>query len=69
MYFLLLQALHLGSDEKVILIFERSPVNYSTSLCTAYSLHTPVLYFGLFVDYEGHSSEGFLLTTVDIMVT
>ena len=38
MYFLLLPALHLGGDEKVILIFERSPVNYSTGLCTAYSL-------------------------------
>ena len=27
-----------GSDEKVILIFQRSPVNYSTGLCIAYSL-------------------------------
>ena len=26
-------------DEKVILIFQRSPVNYSTDLCIAYSLH------------------------------
>ena len=29
----------LGGDEKVILIFQRSPVNYSTGLCIAYSLH------------------------------
>ena len=28
-----------GCDEKVILIFQRSPVNYSTGLCIAYSLH------------------------------
>ena len=28
-----------GGDEKVILIFQRSPVNYSTVLCIAYSLH------------------------------
>ena len=28
-----------GGDEKVILIFQRSPVNYSTGLCIAYSLH------------------------------
>ena len=28
-----------GGDEKVILIFQRSPVNYSTGLCVAYSLH------------------------------
>ena len=27
-----------GGDEKVILIFQRSPVNYSTGLCIAYSL-------------------------------
>ena len=27
-----------GGDEKVILIFHRSPVNYSTGLCIAYSL-------------------------------
>ena len=27
-----------GCDEKVILIFQRSPVNYSTGLCIAYSL-------------------------------
>ena len=27
-----------GGDEKVILIFQRSPVNYSTGLCLAYSL-------------------------------
>ena len=27
-----------GGDEKVILIFQRSPVNYSTALCIAYSL-------------------------------
>ena len=28
-----------GGDEKVILIFQRSPINYSTDLCIAYSLH------------------------------
>ena len=28
-----------GGDEKVILIFQRRPVNYSTGLCIAYSLH------------------------------
>ena len=28
-----------GGDEKVILIFQRSPVNYSIGLCIAYSLH------------------------------
>ena len=28
-----------GGDEKVILIFQKSPVNYSTGLCIAYSLH------------------------------
>ena len=28
-----------GCDEKVILIFPRIPVNYSTGLCIAYSLH------------------------------
>ena len=28
----------LGGDEKVILVFQRSPVNYSTGLCIAYSL-------------------------------
>ena len=27
-----------GGDEKVILIFQRSSVNYSTGLCIAYSL-------------------------------
>ena len=27
-----------GGHEKVILILQRSPVNYSTGLCTAYSL-------------------------------
>ena len=27
-----------GSDEKIIFIFQRGPVNYSTGLCTAYSL-------------------------------
>ena len=27
-----------GGDEKVILIVQRSPVNYSTGLCIAYSL-------------------------------
>ena len=27
-----------GADEKVILIFQRSPVSYSTGLCIAYSL-------------------------------
>ena len=26
-------------DEKVILIFQRSPVNYGTGLCIAYSPH------------------------------
>ena len=31
-----------GSDEKVILIFQRSPVNYSTGLCIAYSLQRNV---------------------------
>ena len=28
-----------GCDEKVILIFQRSPINYSTGLCIVYSLH------------------------------
>ena len=28
-----------GGDEKVILIFQRSTVNFSTGLCIAYSLH------------------------------
>ena len=28
-----------GGDEKLVLIFQRSPVNYSTGLCIAYSLH------------------------------
>ena len=27
-----------GSDEKIIFIFQRGPVNYSPGLCTAYSL-------------------------------
>ena len=27
-----------GGDEKVILIFQRCPINYSTGLCIAYSL-------------------------------
>ena len=27
-----------GGDEKVILIFQRIPVNYNTGLCTAYAL-------------------------------
>ena len=31
-----------GSNEKVILSFQRSPVNYSTCLCIAYSLHLPL---------------------------
>ena len=31
-----------GGDEKVILIFQRSPGNYSTSLCIAHSLHLPL---------------------------
>ena len=31
-----------GGDEKVILIFQRSPDNYSTGLCIAYSLHLPL---------------------------
>ena len=31
-----------GGDEKVILIFQRSPDNYSTGLCIAYSLHVPL---------------------------
>ena len=30
-----------GGDEKVILIFQRSPVNYSTGLCIANSLRWP----------------------------
>ena len=30
-----------GGDEKVILIFQRSPVSYSTSLHRGYSLHLP----------------------------
>ena len=38
MYFLLAPSLLPGGDEKVILIFQRSPVNYSTALCIAYSL-------------------------------
>ena len=29
-----------GGDEKVILIFQRRPVNYSIGLCIAYSLHS-----------------------------
>ena len=28
-----------GGDEKVIFIFQRRPVNYSTGLCIAYPLH------------------------------
>ena len=28
-----------GGDEKVIFIFQRGPLNYSTGLCIAYSLH------------------------------
>ena len=28
-----------GVDEKVIFIFQRGPLNYSTGLCIAYSLH------------------------------
>ena len=31
-----------GGNEKVILSFQRSPVNYSTGLCTVYSLHLPL---------------------------
>ena len=31
-------------DEKVILIFQRSPVNYSTGLCIACSLHIPLFF-------------------------
>ena len=30
-----------GGDEKVMLIFQRSPINYSTGLCIAHSLHLP----------------------------
>ena len=34
-----------GVDEKVILIFQRSPVNYNTGLCIAYSIYIPFFYF------------------------
>ena len=34
-----------GRDEKVILIFQRSPINYNTGLCIAYSLHISLFYF------------------------
>ena len=42
-----------GGDEKSHSYFQRSPVNYSTGLCIAYSLHTPLFYFLklIFVDY------------------
>ena len=33
-----------GGDEKVILIFQRSSVNYSTGLCIAYSLQIVVVH-------------------------
>ena len=38
MYFLLAPSLLPGGDEKVILIFQRSPADDSTGLGTAYSL-------------------------------
>ena len=31
-----------AGDEKAILIFQRSPINYSSGLCIAYSLHNPL---------------------------
>ena len=34
-----------GGDEKFILILQRSPVNYSTGLCIAYSLYISLFYF------------------------
>ena len=34
-----------GNDEKVILMFQRSPANYSMGLCRAYSLCIPLFYF------------------------
>ena len=34
-----------GGIEKVILIFQRSPVNYSTGLWIAYYLYIPLFYF------------------------
>ena len=34
-----------AGDEKAILIFQRSPINYSTGLCVAYSLHIPFFKF------------------------
>ena len=41
-----------GVDEQVILVFQRSPVNYSTGLCIAYPLYIPLLFFKLlFGDY------------------
>ena len=42
-----------GGDEKVILIFQRSPVKYSIGLCIAYSLHIPFFNFlnPIFGDY------------------
>ena len=33
-----------GGDKKVILILQRSPVNYSTGLCIACSLHIPLFF-------------------------
>ena len=33
-----------GGDERVILIFQRSPVNYNTGLCIAYSLYISLFY-------------------------
>ena len=34
-----------AGDEKAIVIFQRSPINYSTGLCIVYSLHIPLSYF------------------------
>ena len=48
-----------GGDEKVILIFQRCPINYSTGLCIAYSLqlitaqHSKMLYWFDFTDEDG----------------
>ena len=37
-----------GGDEKVILIFQRGPVNYSTGLCIAYSLQWAFVFWEIF---------------------
>ena len=51
-----------GGDEKVILIFQRNPINYSTGLCVAYSLHIP--FFKFFEPYFQWLLKQYMLTKI-----